>query len=233
MGTALQGLTPLDNTGLTSATAHGSSKLGKDQFLKLLLAQLGNQDPLAPTDNQQFIAQLAQFSQVEQAETTNSNLESLLMAQASSNQTSTANFIGKEVLFKSDKVNLGPAGATVSAELAASAATVTITISDANGKVVHTINQEQVPAGRFNTAWNGMTADGVKLPEGNYTVKVEARDAKGNTITVDPRGRARCSGVTFESGYPELILNNLRVKMGDIVQVMEPTVATTGNTNTP
>ncbi len=222
MASEISGLSTFSNTNLSTASSTGSNKLGKDEFLKLLVAQLANQDPLSPTDNQQFIAQLAQFSSVEQAEATNSRLDSLLLAQASNNQTATSAFIGKDVMFKSDKVALGPTGGTILGELGATAAKVTVTISDAKGKVVHTIEREQVNAGRLAIAWDGRTADGVQMPEGTYTVKIEATDARGGAITVDTRGRARCTAVTFEAGYPELILNNLRIRMSDIVQVMEP-----------
>jgi flagellar basal-body rod modification protein FlgD len=222
MSSALSGLSPINNVGLTTATATGSNKLGKDEFLKLLVAQLANQDPLAPTDNQQYIAQLAQFSSVEQAEGTNSRLDSLLMAQASGNQQSASNFIGKDVVYNTDQVSLGPSGGNIVGNLAGAAKSLTITITDAKGKVVDTIEREQVNAGNLVVPWSGRNKDGVQLPEGSYTVKIEAKDARGNAVTVSPRGQAHCTGVTFENGYPELILNGTPVKMSEIIKVIEP-----------
>jgi flagellar basal-body rod modification protein FlgD len=223
MARALNGLTPIDNSSLTTASATGSSKLGKDQFLKLLLAQLQNQDPTAPTDNQQMIAQLAQFSSVEQAETTNKNLESLLLAQATNNQTAASNLIGKDIVYSSDKVALGPTGGTIVGQLAGAAKSMTITVTDANGKVVDTIKREQVNPGRLAIEWTGRNAEGVQLPQGTYTVKIEATDAGGNAVTVTPQGTARCTGVTFEGMVPRLMLNGTPVGMNEVFQVLEPT----------
>ncbi len=69
-------------TSASSDAVQGSNKLGKDEFLKLLVAQLANQDPTSPTDNQAFIAQLAQFSTVEQQSTMNDHLEALLVGES-------------------------------------------------------------------------------------------------------------------------------------------------------
>ena len=72
------------NTGTadTTATASAASKLDYNAFLKLLIAQLKNQDPTQPMDSTQFVAQLATFSQVQESVTTNSKLDSLLTAQS-------------------------------------------------------------------------------------------------------------------------------------------------------
>src|SRR6185503_12469561 len=81
-------------------TRAGSSVLGKDQFLKLLVAQLANQDPTKPEDTSQFVAELAQFSALEQQQNTVSRLDTLLMSQATANQTAAGTFIGKDVTYR-------------------------------------------------------------------------------------------------------------------------------------
>lgn len=57
------------------------SALGKDQFLKLLITQLRYQDPINPVDDKEFIAQLAQFSSLEQMQNLNTNLSDMMFAQ--------------------------------------------------------------------------------------------------------------------------------------------------------
>src|SRR4051812_22477924 len=86
--------------------AQGSSKLGKDEFLKLMMAQLAQQDPTAPSDSNAFVAQLAQFTILEQMQNVNSSLESLLIGQASANNNSAINLVGKEILYKTDEITL-------------------------------------------------------------------------------------------------------------------------------
>ena len=88
---------------LTSAT---QSSLGKEDFLKLLVAQLAHQDPLSPMENQEFVAQLAQFSSLEQMTNVNSNLQLLQVAQASMTNSQIASLIGKNVEVRSDQVRL-------------------------------------------------------------------------------------------------------------------------------
>jgi hypothetical protein len=58
-------------------------------------------------------------------------------------------------------------------------------------------------------------------------VAVTAKNASGTDVTVTPQGRARCTAVTFESGYAELILNGQRVSMGDVLRVIDPSTSTT------
>src|SRR5262245_58163951 len=96
--------------GPNSADPIGSSKLGKDEFLKLLMAQLAHQDPTAPADSNAFVAQLAQFASMEQLQSVNSQLEALLVAQTANNQTSVSSLVGRDVVYRTDRVHLDESG---------------------------------------------------------------------------------------------------------------------------
>lgn len=217
--------------GLTADAAAPSSKLGKDEFLKLLMAQLGAQDPLSPTDSSAFVAQLAQFANVEQLQTANARLEGLLVAQAASNQTSTVALVGKDVTFKSDKVALGASGAAaLQGNLAKDAGNVTAVIKDSSGKVVRTVSVSGASAGPLAIGWDGLDDAGNRLPEGSYSVALTATDVKGQSVAVEPRARARVTGITYEDGVPRLLVNGLPVSLSDVVRVEEaPAVSTTPN----
>ncbi len=80
-----------------------TNELGKDEFLNLLVAQLNNQDPLAPQDNGAFIAQLAQFSQVEGIGKLNTSMESLLSGYQSSQALQASSLVGRSVIVPTDK----------------------------------------------------------------------------------------------------------------------------------
>src|SRR5918911_602156 len=125
------------NTTATPVTA--KNQLGKDDFLKLLTAQLANQDPLQPVDNQAFIAQLAQFSSVEQLQNLSSRLDTLLLATASSNQLSTASLVGKDVSYSADGVDVSGGQATHLQISLPSRASVTALVQDASGRTVRTV----------------------------------------------------------------------------------------------
>lgn len=86
-------------TGQNTATGTGKQELGKDDFLKLLVMQLKNQDPLEPLKNEEFIAQLAQFNSLEQMINLNKSFEGMLALQTLSNA---ASFIGREVAWYGD-----------------------------------------------------------------------------------------------------------------------------------
>ena len=80
-----------------SNTSTGGSALGKDDFLKILITQLQNQDPTSPMDDKEFIAQMAQFSSLEQMQNLNTAMTNLISLQTQSNLISYGQFIGQEV----------------------------------------------------------------------------------------------------------------------------------------
>ena len=151
--------------------------MGKDEFLKLMMAQLAHQDPTSPADSQAFVAQLAQFANVEQLQNVNSQLQTLLVAQNSSNQTEVVNLVGKDVVFKSTTLQFdGNATTTpVHGTLSADAATVNGTVKDKTGKVVATINGANMSKGPIDLTWNGLDTNGNRLPAGEYTVTSRGR----------------------------------------------------------
>jgi flagellar basal-body rod modification protein FlgD len=85
----------LSSEQLASASRAVSNELGKDAFLKLLIAELANQDPLDPMDDREFIAQMAQFSTLEQM----TNMTTALEGISSMEQYSAVNYVGKLVAF--------------------------------------------------------------------------------------------------------------------------------------
>jgi flagellar basal-body rod modification protein FlgD len=206
----------------TKSEVHGSNTMGKDEFLKLMMAQLSQQDPTAPSDSNAFVAQLAQFSSLEQMQNVNSSLQSLLVGQASQNNTGAINLVGKDVLYKTDQLTL-EAGQTptASAKLGSEAAEVTATITDSTGKIVRTIKLGAQPAGDVEVKWDGREESGNTAKPGTYTVSITAKDSKGNLVDVEQRATGRVTGVSFEKGYPEAILGEQRLKMSDIVEINE------------
>lgn len=225
MPNAINGIVNTPGTPPASnAKSTSSRELGKNEFLKLLTTQLANQDPLAPSDNQAFIAQLAQFASVEQAEATNSRLDALIMAQAASNQTSVATLVGKNVTYKTDSVKVTPGTSSlIQGDLARDAKQVNAIITDQNGTVIRTLTMQNVKAGTIDFNWDGRNDRGDVVALGTYKVKLTAADEHDKSITFESRASARATGVTFQAGFPELILNGVRVKLSDIIQINEAT----------
>ena len=89
------GVSGLSSEQLAEASRAVTNELGKDAFLKLLIAELANQDPLNPMDDREFISQMAQFTSLEQMTQLNKTMEGM----ASLNQYSAMNYVGTTVLF--------------------------------------------------------------------------------------------------------------------------------------
>jgi flagellar basal-body rod modification protein FlgD len=209
--------------GTTGSSQPGPSKtLGKDDFLRLLMAQMSNQDPLSPTDDTAFIAQLAQFSSVEQLQSANENLGNLLLAQAAANQTSAAGLVGKDVQFRTTEVQLGTGPATLSAQLDSAATSVSATISDSTGHVVRTLDAGSSPAGALSLAWDGRDESGSPVGPGAYTVSITALDARGNAVPVTQSATGRVSGISFAGGVPRLVVDGQQISLSDVIEIDQP-----------
>jgi len=216
--------TPSGATPPSSSAAQGSNALGKDQFLKLLMAQLANQDPTAPADSQAFVAQLAQFASVESLNTMSGQLNTLVVAQASANQLSTAGLVGKDVAYQSNGVQLiSGQTTTINATLAGAASSVTAVVKDSSGRTVRTLRQGATPAGPVSIPWDGRDDNGNPLAAGAYTVSLVAADASGKAVTASTSGTGRVTGVSFEDGVPELLVNGGKVKLADVTEIRQPT----------
>ena len=88
----------LKSTQSTSALTSATNDLGKDAFLKLLIAELSNQDPLNPMEDREFISQMATFSSLEQMQNMNKTMESM----AEANKFSAVSYIGKAIAYTVD-----------------------------------------------------------------------------------------------------------------------------------
>ncbi|MFL5263691.1 MAG: flagellar hook assembly protein FlgD [Anaeromyxobacteraceae bacterium] len=217
--TPITGSTPAPSQA-TPATA-GSKELGKDEFLKLLTAQLANQDPLQPVDNQAFIAQLAQFSSVEQLHAVSSRLDTLLLATAAANQMNTASLVGKDVSFKADGVEVAAGAASNLQIKLPSRANVTAVVQDASGRTVRTLALG-TREGSFDLGWDGHDEAGNAVAAGHYTVALSAKAVDGTAVTPDARARGRVSGVSFDGGATELLVGGAHVKLPDVVEITQP-----------
>ncbi|WP_373049433.1 flagellar hook assembly protein FlgD [Vulgatibacter sp.] len=203
----------------TGGAAESKNSLGKDEFVKLLVTQLSNQDPTAPMDSKDFVAQLAQFANVELLQGVEGRLDALLVAQAANNQTAAAGLVGREVLYRTDEIQLGESGATVVANLDAPAASVTVTIQDEAGNTVRTLRLGAAAEGPLDVAWDGRDDGGTLLPPGSYGVKIVAADTDGASVPVEQHARGVAHGVSFENGFPELLIGTTRIKLSEIVEL--------------
>jgi len=209
-------------------------QLGKDEFLKLLLAQISAQDPLNPMDDKEFIAQLAQFSSLEQAMQTNERLALLQVMESASANAQVTGLIGKSIVAQGDGLNIaGGVAPDIRMDLSSAAQQVTVRIIDETGKVVRTLELGNRPAGDLTVAWDGRNDLGIALADGNYRVQVEAVDSQGNDVGIDTLLSGVVTGVVFEDGIGKLLLGDVKINPADVVEVRDNSTASTPAGGTP
>lgn len=196
--------------------------MGKDDFMKLLITQLGNQDPLSPMKNEDFVAQLAQFSSLEQLVGANERLDAISMSQLSQSGASAVGFIGKEVRAMGDWVEHdGDDSTELRFELMGKADTVTVTVTDEDGKLVRTVELGGRDEGDHSWTWDGRDRNNSPVDPGSYTVEVAAKDANGNTVNGYPVSCGRITGVSYKNGYPVLLIGDHKIPLSDVIEIME------------
>ena len=160
---------------LSSTPAAGGTEGGEQRFLKLLVTQLNNQDPLNPLDNAQLTSQLAQMSTVSGIEKLNTAFASLLAQSGSSQVLQSASLIGRTVLVPGSDAALAK-GAPVpfALDMPQAADAVKVTVLDAAGQPVRSLDLGALPQGVKTLSWDGLSDSGAAAAEGAYTFKVEA-----------------------------------------------------------
>jgi flagellar basal-body rod modification protein FlgD len=218
----------------TSATANGTDPTGVlnftqnfDTFLTLLTTQLKNQDPLAPTDTNQFTQELVSFSQVEQQIKTNSQLATLISDQSSSQAISALPTIGRTIEYQGNQSVLQNGGATFSYTPPANTAVVTLSILDASKNVVVS-GKGDPSAGKHSFTWNGQTANGQQLPDGGvYTLQVRAVDAKGQQVNVTTTGTGTIDNVSVANNAATFDVSGISVPLSQLVKFVTGSNTTT------
>ena len=217
----------------TSATANGTDPTGVlnftqnfDTFLTLLTTQLKNQDPLAPTDTNQFTQELVSFSQVEQQIKTNSQLATLLNNQASAETISALPSIGRTIEYQSNQGALQNGSATFSYTLPSSAAKATINILDSTGNIVASA-QGNPTAGKHSFTWNGQNASGLQLADGTYSLQVLAVDSKNQQITATTTATGTIDNVSVVNNAPTFDVSGISVPFSQLVKFVTSSNSTT------
>jgi flagellar basal-body rod modification protein FlgD len=209
------------NSAETPATPRktGPQQLGQDDFLKLLVTQLKNQDPLKPTDNAEFVSQLTQFSQLEQTAKQSQLLQKSLDAQSTSLQFTLLPMVGRRISIDHPLTQLENGQASLTYALEKNAARVQITILDENRQVVRTLDSTGLQEGLNKVQWDGKDNKGVAMAAGVYEYAIAAVDRQGASVVAKGRAQLTVTGVRMEEGKPKLAIGELSVDPSDIVEV--------------
>ncbi len=211
-------------TSLATVGSAPSQELGEQEFLNLLMTQLGNQDPLNPMESADFAAQVASMNQVKQLMGANERLDQLMLGMTSMNNQSAVQLVGKEVIARGDTFTHAEGQAhELQVELPKEADTVTITVRNAEGHVVRIFDKTDLAAGMQTIAWSGIGDGNSDVPPGELTFDVQAKDADGEPMEITTYVRGRVDELSFEQGYPMLVIGGIEVGMDQILKVLDAT----------
>jgi len=208
-------------------SAKGGDTMDKDAFLELMIAQLQNQDPLDPMDGTEYAAQLAQFTSLEQLtnlnEAVNQSIDANYFLTQSINNTLTATLIGNDVKLVSPVLqNVGQDDVSFGYKLPSAATNVTVEIYNEQGALIRTINvdEENFSEGDHKLSWDFSDDNGTKVPNGKYTYKVNATNAKGEDINAITYGRGTIDGVKFSENGTTLIVDGIEYSLADVMEIL-------------
>jgi flagellar basal-body rod modification protein FlgD len=193
----------------------------RDEFLRLFVAQLQNQNPLEPQSGAEFVAQLAQFASVEQSAEANQRLAAIQAEQASMSSAALAGFVGKTATVSASSIEIKAAGGApaLAIDVDGAAQSAKLVIRDSGGNEVRTIELGAVGEGIHQVPWDGTDRQGVPLGAGSYSITVEATAADGSAIDARPQLVGTIDAIEFESGVPMMRIGGVVVSPASVLAI--------------
>jgi flagellar basal-body rod modification protein FlgD len=206
------------NTTSTTNSSSSVTNITADDFMKLLLTQLENQDPLDPMDTDTFTSELCSLNQLQQATTTNSYLEKI----STGINSEAVGYIGKSIAVEGDSLSISSGSADdLVFNLADDASQASISIYDEDGNVVRTITESDLSSGTNSISWDGTDDSGDTLSDGDYTFKVTAKDSSGDSVEATTYKLAKVTGVVYKDGAPYLVADGNEISLDDVIGVYQ------------
>lgn len=195
-----------------------SGLLGKDDFLKLLVAQLKNQDPINPLDNSQFINQSAAFSSLEALQNIQKSLDNLA-ASNSNSLAGAAGLLGRQVTATAGRFSFSGGAVTLPYTITTPVASAALEVTDASGTVVSRQTLGPLAPGQYTAVFTP-PAGGV-LPAGDYRYRIVSMD--GGSATPLRAVSGTVTGITAINGTPVLQVGSIAVNLTDVTTIGTPT----------
>jgi flagellar basal-body rod modification protein FlgD len=199
-------------------------QLQQEDFFALLSQQLAYQDPFKPVDNSEMIAQMASFTTAEGITTMGTEFAGMKEVLSSSQALEASSLVGKKVLIPSNEGYLAETGdLSGSINTKTGAYNTMVTVENSVGIVVRKISLGDIGAGNKRFSWDGLDADGKRLPEDNYTLKANGTVSnKGEELMVATY--AHVESVSLGGGQAGVNLNLQGlggIKLSDAIEVAE------------
>lgn len=204
----------------------GNSKMDKDAFFKLMLAQLKNQDPSNPLKNHEMAAQLAQFSSLEQMTNMNTTLTEIKGASKPTEQFQALNLIGKQVAGDSAKITRTELDKDHDFKftLPQDVQTAEIKVMNSKNEIIRTFKFSDLKQGENKITWNGMSDRGANAKAGDYKFVVDATGVNGQKVMPKTDFTGVISGMSFSPDGPVIQIGKQNVRLKDIRQFSDPSL---------
>jgi flagellar basal-body rod modification protein FlgD len=193
------------------ASGKGGVEESQDRFLKLLVTQMKNQDPLNPMDNAQVTSQMAQLSTVSGIDKLNDTLAALSSSMKASHSMQASSMIGHVVMVPGSKMELKNGKGAAALDLTQPADNITVQIKDASGNVVRNMNLGSQQSGTLPIQWDGLSDANESLEDGKYQFSASAQ-LGGAKSSVNTLSYGLVSGVTQKPEGASLTVE----QMGDV-----------------
>ena len=185
----------------------GTSAADQTQnFLKLLIAQIKNQDPMSPMDASTMTAQMSQLNMVSSMGTMNTSMQAMLAQMQSANFMNQASLIGHSPMVAGSSINYTGGEVMLGANLANPLQGVVATIKDASGNVVGTADLGNLNSGMANFVFDGVDASGAKMPNGIYRVEISGKNNAGTNESPAPYVGSPVVSILKEGSSGEALL---------------------------
>ncbi|MBP8053450.1 MAG: flagellar hook assembly protein FlgD [Burkholderiaceae bacterium] len=185
------------SSGSTTKTALAEATASQDRFLKLLVAQLNNQDPMNPMDNAQMTSQMAQINTVTGIQQLNETMKSMGGQFASMQALQSTSLIGHDVLLEGNTLSVDAGKAKGAIELSSRADTVKVDILSPNGQLLDTLNLGAMGTGRHDFEWDASGYTGVGSPHYNVTATQGGKNVETTPFAKDTIASVGTSGSTL------------------------------------
>ncbi len=199
--------------------ADKKGELGKNEFMELMIAQLKNQNPLEPQDNGDFIAQLAQFSSLEEMQKLSGNVNDVVGEFRSTQALQASAMVGRSVLVPSENGLLGVEGQIKGAvNVPASTSNLQVSIVNQSGEIVRQMDMGASVPGQTSFVWDGKDGNGTAMPTGTYQVVAQGAFPSGTeqlatvvSANVDSVSLGKAGGITLNlAGMGSIALSQIQ-----------------------
>ncbi|MCL9685381.1 flagellar hook assembly protein FlgD [Legionella maioricensis] len=212
------------NLGLNQPDSASRTSLGQKDFLRLMVAQVKNQDPMQPQANGEFLSQLAQFSTNDGVTRMQESLQQMASSLQSNQALQASALVGRKVLVNSDHLSLGSEGDVKAAiDMPSGLSNLTASVYSESGELIKTIPLGQPTPGFFQFAWDGTGQNNQRMAAGNYKISVRGTYS-GKEVSLNTMTSANVDSVSLGQNGEGLKLNVAGVGSVSLDQVRQITV---------